>query len=125
MDRLFAQNAKLGTRAIVVNPYYARTTWVVSKGPTLSKNLSKYVHTHTYVTHRIWKARGSGHTLTSVHDAQGHQPKGPAVALDASQPTRVRHQPHTGDKGEPDEWMNQRPRASNEALVDLLWQKVM
>ena len=50
----------------------------------------------------------------------------PGDALDASRPTCVRHQPHAGGKGEPDERMNQRPRAkrvkraSNEALADLL-----
>ena len=35
----------------------------------------------------------------------------PGDALDASQPTRVRHQPYAGRKGEPDEWVNQRRRA--------------
>ena len=44
----------------------------------------------------------------------------PGDALDTSQPTCIRHQPHAGDKGEPDEWMNQRPRARTEALADLL-----
>ena len=39
-------------------------------------------------------------------------------ALDMSRPTCVRHQPHAGDKGEPDEWTNQRPRASSQASAD-------
>ena len=32
---LFSQNAKLRKPANVVNPYYAQTTWVISKGQTL------------------------------------------------------------------------------------------
>ena len=30
----------------------------------------------------------------------------PRYVLDASRPTQVRHQPHAGNKGEPDEWIN-------------------
>ena len=44
----------------------------------------------------------------------------PGDTLDASQPTRVRHQPNAGDKGESDGQMTQRPRAPNEASADLL-----
>ena len=44
----------------------------------------------------------------------------PGDALDASRPTHVRHQPHVGDKGEPDEQTNQRQRAQSEASADLI-----
>ena len=51
----------------------------------------------------------------------------PGDALDASQPTRVRHQPFAGDKGEPDRQTKglepratQAKRASNKASADLL-----
>ena len=50
---------------------------------------------------------------------KGSRPQ-PGDMLDASGPTRIRHQLYAGGKGEPDEWMNQRSRASNEALADLL-----
>ena len=41
VNQLFPQNAKLRKPANVVNPYYARTMWVVSKGPTLLLQLQK------------------------------------------------------------------------------------
>ena len=37
----------------------------------------------------------------------------PRDVLDVSQPTRIGHQPYAGGKGEPDEQMNQRPRAKS------------
>ena len=43
----------------------------------------------------------------------------PRDMLDASR-HGIRHQPHVGGKGEPDEWTNRRPSASNEASADLL-----
>ena len=37
--------------------------------------------------------------------------------LDTSQPTRIRHQLYAGGKGEPDEWMSQRPKESFERSI--------